>query len=107
MHVTLDVSAAINGKAGLGRYARTLAAALAEDQPGCVSLFANFTGQARIPAELATLPMRHIHAGYKPWRMAVWMGQLARIGFDRWTGTQTCSMPPSICSCRCAARQAC
>jgi glycosyltransferase involved in cell wall biosynthesis len=86
MHVTLDVSAAVNGKAGLGRYARTLAAALAEERSGCVSLFANFTGGGRIPAELDGLPVRRVRAGYKLWRMAVWLAQLAQIGFDRWVG---------------------
>ena len=29
------------------------------------------------------MPSRTVRAGYKPWRMAVWIGHLARVGFDR------------------------
>jgi len=86
MRVTVDVSAAVNGRAGLGRYAASLAAALAEAHPGAVSLFANFGRGADLPPSLAGLPMRRIRAGYKPWRMAVWLGQLAGVGFDRLVG---------------------
>lgn len=83
MMVTIDVSPAINGKAGLGRYAASLAVALADEYPGKVQLFANLTPDARIPPELAGLPLRTVRIGYKPWRMAVWMAQLAGIGLNR------------------------
>ncbi len=79
MKVTIDVSAAINGKAGLGRYAASLAGAIADQHPGSVQLFANRTSQSTIPPALAGLPLDTIRAGYKPWRMAVWMGQLFSI----------------------------
>ena len=82
MITTIDVSAAINGRAGLGRYAETLAAAMAEERPDSVHLFANLTEQAKTLNSIASLPMKTVRAGYKPWRMAVWMGQLARLGFD-------------------------
>jgi glycosyltransferase involved in cell wall biosynthesis len=29
------------------------------------------------------VPTRTVHAGYKPWRMAVWLGQFLGIGFER------------------------
>jgi glycosyltransferase involved in cell wall biosynthesis len=32
---------------------------------------------------LAGVPCRSVRAGYKPWRMAVWLGSLASLGFDR------------------------
>lgn len=83
MTVTVDVSAAVNGKAGLGRYAAMLAAALASEHPGEIKLFANTTGASHdlpLPPDLA--PMRSIRLGYKPWRMAAWLGQLAGAGFD-------------------------
>lgn len=86
MRVTIDVSPAVNGKAGLGRYARTLAAALAADHPGCVSLFASFGAGAQVPSELSELPLRRVRAGYKPWRMAIWLAQQARIPLNRWVG---------------------
>ncbi|HEC22614.1 MAG TPA: glycosyltransferase family 1 protein [Chloroflexi bacterium] len=83
MTITLDVSPAVNGRAGLGRYAATLAAALERERPGAVRLFANLTSGARDLPELAGLPLRSVRIGYKPWRMAVWLGQLAGVGFDR------------------------
>ncbi len=83
MTITIDVSAAINGRAGLGRYAATLAAAVAAQRPGEVRLFANLTPDARPLPDLTGLPMRTVRAGYKPWRMVIWLGQLAGVGFDR------------------------
>jgi glycosyltransferase involved in cell wall biosynthesis len=32
---------------------------------------------------LELVPARTVRAGYKPWRMAVWLGQLAGVGLDR------------------------
>ncbi len=29
------------------------------------------------------MPACTVRAGYKPWRMAVWLGHLAHVGFDR------------------------
>ncbi len=83
MRATIDVSPAVNGKAGLGRYAASLAAEVARQHPGEVHLFANLTADARWPDELAKLPRTGVRAGYKPWRMAVWVGQLTRAGWDR------------------------
>lgn len=83
MHATVDVSAAVNGRAGLGRYAARTAASLAERHPGEVSLFANHTAAAQPVPELADLPMRSMHMGYKPWRMLVLLGQMGRIPFNR------------------------
>lgn len=82
MMITVDVSAAVNGRAGLGRYAEMLAVALAHAHPDQVRLFANLTPAARSLPRLDGLPMRTIRAGYKPWRMAVWMGQLMGVGFN-------------------------
>jgi glycosyltransferase involved in cell wall biosynthesis len=79
MKVTIDVSAAINGKAGLGRYAASLAQAVDGEHPGSVRLFANRTPQSIIPPALTDLPLETVQAGYKPWRMAVWIGQMFSI----------------------------
>lgn len=79
----LDVSAAVHRRAGLGRYAESLARALVCAQPDRYALFYNqergiepLTGLEHVPARTVTL-------GYKPWRMLVWIGQLGRVGFDR------------------------
>nr|MBN1230109.1 glycosyltransferase family 4 protein [Anaerolineae bacterium] len=84
MNVTIDVSSAINGKAGLGRFARTLARSIADQHPNQVHLFANRTSQSQIPPELAGLPIKMIRAGYKPWRMAVLLAQMAHLSMERY-----------------------
>lgn len=86
MKITIDISAAVNGRAGLGRYAATLAAAVARQHPDDVQLFANLTAAARPIPALAGLPLRTVNAGYKPWRMALWMGQVAHVGLNRLVG---------------------
>ena len=83
MPIYVDVSAAVHTRAGLGRYAASLAAHLDESFPGEISLFYNRDRSVTPLVGLEHVPRRTIRAGYKPWRMAVWLGQLARIGFDR------------------------
>ena len=92
MKVTIDVSPAVNGRAGLGRYAAKIAegvaayAANAATHPGDVALFANFTRTGKPIDALAGLPMRSTHMGYKPWRMLLWLAQMARIPMNRLIG---------------------
>jgi glycosyltransferase involved in cell wall biosynthesis len=88
--IYLDLSPAINGKAGLGRYAASLASALAPQLGERLAFFYNQAGPPASTADWAarglpapTGPVRSVRAGYKPWRMAVWLGQLAHAGFDR------------------------
>lgn len=84
MTIYVDVSAAVNARAGLGRYAESLAQALVALQPGRCALFYNAADRTpHLPAGLEGVPCRRVRAGYKPWRMAVWLGSLAGVGFDR------------------------
>jgi glycosyltransferase involved in cell wall biosynthesis len=83
MPIYVDVSAAVHNKAGIGRYAGSLARALVGRQPGRFALFYNRGRHTRPPAGLESLPVRTVRAGYKPWRMAVWLGQLTGVGFHR------------------------
>jgi glycosyltransferase involved in cell wall biosynthesis len=83
MPIYVDVSAAVHAKAGIGRYAGSLARALVARQPERFALFYNRERDTQPPAGLESVPRRTVRAGYKPWRMAVWLGQLARAGFDR------------------------
>lgn len=83
MAIYVDVSAAIHGRAGLGRYAGSLARALARQAPERFALFHNRAANPWELTNLERLPRRSVPLGYKPWRMAVWLGQLAGIGFDR------------------------
>ena len=83
MPIFLDVSAAVHSKAGIGRYAESLARALIAREPHRFSLFYNGGARTGPPAGLEHVPACNVRAGYKPWRMAVWMGQLARVPFNR------------------------
>jgi glycosyltransferase involved in cell wall biosynthesis len=83
MPIYIDISSAVHAKAGIGRYASSLAQALAALQPGRFALFHNRGRRTQLPAGLESLPVRTIRAGYKPWRMAVWLGQLVGLGFNR------------------------
>jgi glycosyltransferase involved in cell wall biosynthesis len=83
MTIYIDVSSAVHAKAGIGRYAGSLAQALIAREPGRFALFYNRTGDSLPPEGLEEIPARTVRAGYKPWRMAVWMGQLAGVGFNR------------------------
>jgi glycosyltransferase involved in cell wall biosynthesis len=83
MTTYVDVSAAVHSRAGLGRYAGTIAQSLAKLHPGEISLFFNRDSTIHPLPELEHLPQRSVAAGYKPWRMAVWLGQLLGVGFNR------------------------
>ena len=83
MTIYVDISAGVHNRAGLGRYAASLARALVAQEPGRFAFFYNQSGDVRPPAGLVGVPARTVRAGYKPWRMTVWLGQLAGLGFDR------------------------
>jgi len=83
MPIYIDVSPAVHSKAGLGRYAASLAQALIAREAGRFCLFYNRARDSRPPLGLEAVPRRTIRAGYRPWRMAVWLGQLAGLGFNR------------------------
>jgi glycosyltransferase involved in cell wall biosynthesis len=81
--IYLDVSAAVHHRAGLGRYAESLARALITAHPDRYALFYNRERGVEPLAGLEHLPTHTVALGYKPWRMLVWLGQLARVGCDR------------------------
>ena len=83
MTIYLDISAAVHHRAGLGRYAESLARALVAAHPDRYALFYNRERGVEPLVGLEHLPTRTVALGYKPWRMLVWMGQLARISGDR------------------------
>jgi hypothetical protein len=69
--IYLDVSAAVHRRAGLGRYAESLARALVAAKPGRFGLFYNRERDVEPLAGLDHLPTRTVALGYKPWRMLV------------------------------------
>ncbi len=83
MLVYLDISAAVHRRAGLGRYAASLAYALAPILSGELGIFYNRErGITPLPG-LMRLPTHTVSLGYKTWRMVVWLGHLARLSFRR------------------------
>jgi glycosyltransferase involved in cell wall biosynthesis len=83
MSVYVDVSPAVHAKAGLSRYASSLAQALHLLAPDRLACFYNKSGDSCVPEWLNGCATRSVRAGYKPWRMLVYLGQLGQIGFDR------------------------
>ncbi len=81
--ITLDLSAAVHRRAGLGRYAESLARALYALVPEELACFYNAERDIAPLAGLEHLPTHTVALGYKPWRMLIWAGQLARIPFNR------------------------
>ncbi len=83
MAIYIDISAAVHGRAGLGRYAESLARALVQKYPKRFAFFYNRDQQTSPLAGLEKVPSRTVRAGYKRWRMAVWLGQFLGLGFER------------------------
>ncbi len=83
MSIYVDVSAAVHHRAGLGRYGDSLVRELSGMIPDRLALFYNQEQGVKPLSGLEHLPSRTVSLGYKPWRMAVWMGQLARLPFNR------------------------
>lgn len=83
--IYLDISAAVHARAGLGRYAAKLAEAVLDTDPDRYGLFFNQGRDGRFPPRLNRFnaPRRSVQWGYKPWRMAVLLAQMARIPFNR------------------------
>jgi glycosyltransferase involved in cell wall biosynthesis len=80
--LTIDISAGVNVSAGLGRYARSLVEAMLPYQTP--QLFYNeIAGRSQPIEAFADLKTYKIHMAYKPWRMAVWMGQIGHLPFNR------------------------
>ena len=83
MAIYIDISAAVHGRAGLGRYAESLARALVQEYPERFAFFYNRDRGTSPLYGLESVPTRTVGAGYKPWRMAVWLGQSLGLDFER------------------------
>lgn len=80
--IGLDISAAVHQRAGLGRYAASLARALRPLLPDELAVFYNRErGIVPVPG-LEGLPTYSVAAGYKSWRLIVALGQALRVPFN-------------------------
>lgn len=84
MSIYVDVSAAVHHRAGLGRYAESLARALLPQLGDKLALFYNREAGVGPLTGLEQMPSRTVALGYKPWRMLIWLAQLGRFSFKRW-----------------------
>lgn len=80
----IDISAAVHGRAGLGRYSESLAQALIQAQPARFAFFYNQGQDGRYPPGLpSTVAQRVVKRGYKPWRLAILLAHWGHLGFNR------------------------
>lgn len=84
MRIAIDLSPAIHQKAGLGRYARTLAEHLVtQDRINEYVAFAHGRLRAEaLPASLAALPRLNVPLDPRPWRTGVWAAHALNVGMD-------------------------
>ena len=82
----MDVSAAAQGRGGIGRYAARLAEALADVPRVDLGLLYHGPRGTRLPPTLADFPARHVRLGSKPWRAALAVASLAGLPLDRALG---------------------
>ena len=83
MTIYFDISAAVHRRAGLGRYADSLARALLPLLGDELAFFYNREAGIEPLTGLEGVPAATVNLGYKPWRMLVWLGQMGRLGFNR------------------------
>jgi glycosyltransferase involved in cell wall biosynthesis len=85
MTIYVDVSAAVYQHAGLARYARSLAYTLIQNHGGEQDFGLFFIGgrDANPLPGFGDIVARSVKAGYKPWRLAVYLGQILGLHFDR------------------------
>ncbi len=85
MTIYFDISAAVHKRAGLGRYAESLAHALLPLLGDELAFFYNRETGIEPLVGLEGVPAATVNLGYKPWRMLVWLAQVGRVGFNRLT----------------------
>lgn len=83
MSVYVDISAAVHAKAGLSRYAGSLARALAPVLGSQLRLFQNSLGTLMPPEDLAGIPVSGTRLGYRPWRAAALASQALGLSSRR------------------------
>jgi glycosyltransferase involved in cell wall biosynthesis len=80
--IYVDISAAVHSRAGLGRYAQSLAEALVDENPDRFTLFYNKGSDGRVPASLLSSPHKSVNLGYKPWRLLLYLANQVHISFE-------------------------
>lgn len=82
MRVCLDVSAAVHQRAGLGRYAQELTAALVEQGEHEYIAFYHQRGHAYLEPPIDRLPRITTRLSVKPWRVTTMLAYFTGLGMD-------------------------
>ena len=82
MRVCLDVSAAVHRRAGLGRYAHELIAALVDQGAHEYSAFYHQRGAAQLLPPIDRLPRVTTPLGVRPWRLRVALAYFTHTAMD-------------------------
>ena len=83
MKVCVDVSAAVHRRAGLGRYAQELTAALVEQGEHEYIAFYHQRGEAHLEPPIDRLPRITTRLSVKPWRLTTMLAYFTSLGMDR------------------------
>lgn len=84
MRICIDISPAVHHRAGLGRYAHELTAALLDADPGNEYVaFYHQRAEAQVDPPLDRLPQLTTNLSTKPWRMSALLAHLSRFSQDR------------------------
>jgi glycosyltransferase involved in cell wall biosynthesis len=82
MRVCLDVSAAVHRRAGLGRYAHELIAALVDQAAHEYTAFYHRRGQAHLVPPIDRLPQLITPLNVRPWRLRTALAYFTGLGMD-------------------------
>jgi glycosyltransferase involved in cell wall biosynthesis len=82
VRVCLDVSAAVHRRAGLGRYAQELMAALVEQGAHDYTAFYHRRGRAQLLPPIDRLPRLTTSLSVRPWRLRTALAHFAGLGMD-------------------------
>ena len=82
MRVCIDVSAAVHRRAGLGRYAHELIAALVEQGAHEYTAFYHQRGKAHLAPPIDRLPQLTTSLTVRPWRLRTALAYFSGLGMD-------------------------
>lgn len=82
MRVCIDVSAAVHRRAGLGRYAHELIAALVEQGAHEYTAFYHQRGEAHLAPPIDRLPQLTTSLTVRPWRLRTALAYFSGLGMD-------------------------
>jgi glycosyltransferase involved in cell wall biosynthesis len=84
VRICLDISAAVHGRAGIGRYTQELTKSLVEVAPEATfTAFYNRSAEARPASPVDRIPRLTVPWGDKPWRLRVLLAHMIGLSQDR------------------------